>query len=192
MKDNEQLSFSSLIFDTLFGIAIFFSIDSFMEIKGIPQLLFYAFSIIVIVHWWLNFKSADDMFTTEVSNSVTDIALGIVEVILLQYFIINAKDFSYMTSTILISIVILLDLAWGLIWRYIGKWKTNNISKIDKMNKELETTIKLDFCILIAFILILAISSIISEIWFLALFFLTYIIYIIFSFKLKIIDLEVF
>ena len=45
MKIIEQIEFSSVLFDTLFGLILFFSLDSFLEIKGIAPFIFYLFKM---------------------------------------------------------------------------------------------------------------------------------------------------
>ncbi len=77
----QQFSFSSLLFDTLFGLIVFFGLDSFLEIKEPIAFAFYIFSNIILIHWWLLFKSVDDTFGKEVENSVTDLLFGLVYVI---------------------------------------------------------------------------------------------------------------
>jgi len=78
MKIIEQIGFSSVLFDTLFGLILFFSLDSFLVIKGAASFIFYLFSTIIIIHWWLVFKSADDAFEEEVTDSAVDLIFGII------------------------------------------------------------------------------------------------------------------
>ena len=69
IKKGQQIEFSSVLFDTLFGLVLFFSIDSFLDIKDPLHFVFYLFSIIILVHRRLFFKAADDAFDEEVTDS---------------------------------------------------------------------------------------------------------------------------
>jgi hypothetical protein len=98
-----QLDFSSVLFDSLFGLILFFSFDSFLDVAGVPNFILYVFSIVILVHWWLLFKSVDDILKTEVTNSVVDIIFGIVDIILLVFITIYSKYFN-MPNVILFTV----------------------------------------------------------------------------------------
>ncbi|HRY91580.1 MAG TPA: hypothetical protein P5229_04545 [Candidatus Gracilibacteria bacterium] len=73
MKAVQQIEFASVFFDTLFGLVLYFSLDSFLDITDPVHFIFYIFSAIILVHWWLIFKSCDDMFDKEVTDSALDL-----------------------------------------------------------------------------------------------------------------------
>ncbi|MEI8253484.1 MAG: hypothetical protein WCG25_07260 [bacterium] len=65
----QQIEFSSVLFDTLFGLILFFSIDSFLEIHNPLHFVLYLFTLIILIHRRLIFKSCDDAFDKEVTDS---------------------------------------------------------------------------------------------------------------------------
>ncbi|MCX6794699.1 MAG: hypothetical protein NTY31_01775 [Candidatus Falkowbacteria bacterium] len=192
MKIVQQIDFSSVLFDTLFGLILFFCLDSFLEIKGILPFIFYLFSIVILVHWWLNFKSADDAFGEEVTNSAIDLVFGIIYVILIEYIILNAKLFAVTTATWFLISLLAIDLIWALIWRYIGRWNTTDKEKIKRMEKELDHCILVNSAATAVFIFLVIMAQFLPLPFYIAGFIVLYIIFIIATFKTKIIDLRIF
>lgn len=187
-----QRNFSTLLFDTLFGLILFFSIDSFLNIKDPFHFTFYLFSTIVLIHWWLIFKSADDAFGQEVSDSSIDLVAGIIYMILLEYVILLAKDGNYTGALGYLIALFSIDFIWALLWRFIGKWKTKDTKKIRSMEKELNYTLILNIFMIFITSILLFLSSIISAPLLVILFILSYIIYIVFTYKTQIIDMKIF
>ena len=187
-----QTEFSAVFFDTLFGLVLFFNLDSFLDIKDPIHFIFYMFGIVLITHWWLAFKSSDDAFGEEVNRSVLDLVMGILYIIAIEYFILFAKDFQYQTALIFLVGLIGLDLIWAAIWKYIGKWKTSDQTKIASMEKELASTIAVDIIALILFLLVFTASFFLNSAGFLITFLISYCIYIYLTFKFKIIDIKFF
>lgn len=192
MKIVQQIDFSSVLFDSLFGLILFFCLDSFLEIKGVLPFIFYIFSIVILVHWWLNFKSSDDAFGEEVTNSAVDLVFGIIYVILIEYIILNAKLFAVTTATWFLISLLAMDLLWALIWRYVGKWNTIDKEKMKRMEKELDHTILVDSSAVAIFIFLVMMAQFLPLPFSVASFIILYIIYIIATFKTKIIDLRIF
>jgi hypothetical protein len=192
MKIIQQKEFSSILFDTLFGLILFFGLDSFLDIRGALPFVFYLFSTIILIHWWLIFKSADDAFDEEVTDSAVDLAFGIVYVVLIEYIVLNAKLFSMMAATGYLLILLSVDLIWALAWRYIGKWSTKDKEKIKRMEKELDHNIRINLAIIAAFSLLIILAQFLSPVLFVIIFIVLYIAYIIATFKTKIIDLKIF
>src|SRR3989338_4804566 len=143
-KIKEQISFSGVFFDSMFGLILFFSLDSFLTIEKPIHFVFYAFTTIILVHWWLAFKSADDSFGQDVADSALDLVFGIVYIFLLEYAILYAADFEYMTAVLFILALIGIDMIWALVWRYVGKWQTDNRATIRQMERELNNTLLAD------------------------------------------------
>ena len=192
MKIVQQIEFSSVLFDTLFGLILFFCLDSFLEIKGVPPLIFYLFSIVIVVHWWLNFKSADDAFGEEVTDSAIDLVFGIIYVILIEYIILNAKLFAVTTAIWFLISLLAVDLIWALIWRYVGRWNTTDKEKIKRMEKELDNCLLVNSATIAVFIFLIIMAQFLSPALYIAGFIILYIIFIIATFRTKIIDLRIF
>jgi hypothetical protein len=188
----QQMQFSSLLFDTLFGLILFFNLDSLLEITRGSQLIFYLFTMIILVHWWLIFRSADDAFGEEVANSATDLLFGLVYLVLLDLIILLAKTLAYDQVVILLLALLIIDLAWILVWRYVGRWETTGREKIKTMEHELNSNLKINLLMIAVFLLLFLTLSHLSLPLFIFLFILGYLIYIILTFKYKIIDLKIF
>lgn len=192
MKIIQQIEFSTVLFDTLFGLILFFCLDSFLEIRGVLPFIFYLFSVVILVHWWLVFKSADDAFNEEVTDSAVDLLFGIIYIILIEYIVLNAKLFATTTATWFLVSLLIVDLIWALIWRYVGKWHTENKEKIKCMEKELNHNIQINSIMILVFIFLIIIAQFLSPALYIFGFIILYLIYIIITFQKKIIDLRIF
>src|SRR5574337_983720 len=91
LKFLNQLEFSSLLFDTIFGLILFYSFDSLIGIGSAAIMAFYLFSMLILIHWWLIFKSTDDSFSEEVTDSAADIVFGIIYAVVLYYLIQSSR-----------------------------------------------------------------------------------------------------
>jgi hypothetical protein len=187
-----QLDFSSVLFDSLFGLILFFSFDSFLDVAGVPNFILYVFSIVILVHWWLLFKSVDDILKTEVTNSVVDIIFGIVDIILLVFITIYSKYFNMPNVILFTAALFLVDLLWGVLWKYVGKWKTKDKVQIRKMEKELTNTIISDAIGIGSFLLLYALIPYLPINLILAVFIFFYGAYIVLTFKKNLIDIKFF
>ena len=192
-KSNNQLEFSPILFDTLFGLIIFFNIDTFLELRDPYHIIFYLLGVVVVIHWWLMFKSTDDYFGTEVTKSALDIFFGILYMVCLVYFVHFAKEFEYIKSLIALISLFTLDLIWALIWQYIGQWQTKNKEVIAVMEHDLNKTIKGSSLALLSLLSLLLLSwFVLSAQVFVIIFGILYIAYIFLTFRQKIIDFRVF
>ena len=192
IKRGQQIQFSTVLFDTLFGLILFFSLDSFMEIKDPVHFIFYLFSIIILVHRWISYKACDDAFDEEVTDSGLDLIIGIVQLVLIEYVVLCARWADYVTTGWFLIALIVLDLIWTLVWRYVGKWHTRDKNKIKAMENELNNNLKIDIVAFVVFLWLLLLSPLLSPLVFVIGFIWLYIIYIILSFRYKIIDLDIF
>jgi len=192
IKKVEQIEFSNLLFDTLFGLVLFFGIDSFLEIKEPLYFIFYLFSMIIVIHWWLAFKAADDAFEKEVTNSAIDLVVGIIELILIEYIILMARSYNYPAAIWFLISLLGIDILWTIIWRYFGKWRTKEPELIKSMEQELDHNLKADLTALILMILLALIVPYVSFTIFIISFILIYLFFIIQTFRLKIIDINIF
>lgn len=192
LKETSQIEFSSLLFDTLFGLVLFFNIDLFLDIKNPWHLALYFASFFVLVHWWLIFRSADDAFEEEVTDSAADLIFGIIYLIFIDYIILLSRAFDYRGATIFLAALLSIDLVWALIWRYVGEWQSKDPEKIKMMEKELDHTIRIDSVALLCFVPLVAITNFLSAAAFVTIYILVYLLYIIMTFKTKIIDIKIF
>ena len=192
LKEASQIEFSALLFDTLFGLVLFFNIDLFLEIRNAWHFIFYLVSFFILVHWWLIFRSADDAFQEEVTDSGADLILGIIYLIFIDYIILLSRNFQYKDATTFLIALFAIDLVWGLIWRYVGKWHSEDAEKIKLMEKELDHTIRIDLIALALFIPLTLITPIITPPVFVLLYILFYLVYVILTFRTKIIDIKIF
>ena len=188
----EQIAFSSLLFDSLFGLVLFFSMDSFLDIKDPAHFIFYLFSTIILVHWWLIFKSVDDIHGKEVNNSLIDLVLGIGYVIFLEYVVLYAKEFDYLMATKFLLAVFLLDLIWALLWRYVGKWYARNKTHIGEMESELDIDIRLSLLMVVLLGVTLWLGQYLNAWQFVVVFVVEYLFYMFLTFKYQIIDIDLF
>lgn len=191
-KKTQQIDFSSVLFDTLFGLVLFFSVDSFLEINDPLNFIFYLFSIVIIIHWWLIFKSTDDMFEKEVTDSGLDVVIGIIELIIIEYIVLTSRSFDYIQAGWFLAALFSIDLIWTIIWRYVGKWKTTDLEKIKSMENELNNNLKILVSGLAAFLILLFFAHLLLPINFVCGFIVLYLAYIILTFKYKIIDINIF
>lgn len=189
---NEQIAFSSILFDSLFGLVLFFSIDSILDIKNFPNLFFYLFSIIILVHWWLIFKSCDDAYDQEVTDSALDIIIGIVQLVFIEFIVMASRSSDYILATKFFIALLLVDLLWAIIWLYVGRWRSEDIVKIHSMENELKNNIKIDLITLFVFLVFYVFFQYSLPLVFIIGFIALYISYIYLSFKFRIINIDIF
>lgn len=192
MGKASQYNFSSLLFDTLFGLVLFFNLDFFLEMKNPWHFGFYLISFFILIHWWLLFRAADDTFGAEVENSLVDLLFGLGDLILITYVILLSRNFEYQQATYFLIALFALDLSWALIWRLVGKWSTPDQSKIQAMERELNYTIIFDIISIILLIGLIISAPWLVAAWYVYLFAAIYIIFTFLTFQFKIIDLRSF
>lgn len=188
----QQIGFSSILFDTLFGLVLFYSMDSFLDIKDPLHFIFYLFSVVILVHWWLIYKSADDAFGEEVANSGLDLIIGIIQVIFIEYISLTSRNFSYQTTTWFLIVLLVSDLVWVLIWRYVGQWHVKNSIKITNMENELHNDLLATIPAFLSFLSLATLGSFLSPTIYVFLFVTFYFLFILLTFKFKIIDINFF
>jgi len=186
-----QSEFSSLLFDTLFGLILFFNIDSFLEIKDPLHFIFYTFSFLIIVHWWFEIKATLDSYGDEITKTIAHTMIGMVLIISLDIFVLLVKNFEVATAIFFLITVFLLDIIWCLIFLYIGKWGVKDQLKILMMETELANNLKCDLIavnlFVVLFILVPTLGASISV----AAFIMIYSFYIYLTYHYKIIDIPV-
>ncbi|EKD64880.1 MAG: hypothetical protein ACD_50C00273G0002 [uncultured bacterium] len=192
MKKTNQIEFASILYDTIFGLILYFGIDSFLDIREPVHFVFYFFSNIILIHWWLIFKSTDDTFGDECSDSVLDLVLGIIYLILIEFVVLFSRSFDYEKAFYFLIALLGVDLVWALMWKFIGKWRTKSKAEVRHMERELSGNIWSNVVILILLVPLFALINYISAGYFVLVFILTYLVYILLTFKYKIIDIKWF
>lgn len=166
--------------------------DSFLEIKDPLHFLFYLFSVVILVHWWLIYKSVDDAFGEEVANSGLDLIIGIIQIIFIEYIALTSRDFSYLQTTWFVVCLLASDLLWTAIWRFVGRWHTHHPSKVKVMESELKNNFLTTIPVLIIFLLLIVCHSLLSNQIYVFCYIASYILFIVLTLKLKIIDVSLF
>lgn len=185
-----QKQFSSILYDSLFGLILFFSLDSFLEISDPIHLLFYLFSTIVVVHWWLLFKAAEDAFG-ETRNSAIYIIINLICLILLEFTILFSKTFNYQKTAAFLLILLIVDLCWAILVSYFHNWAQKDKTILKLIKKELKNIVLSDIIVIIPLFALIYLGESLSAIAFVISYIFIYLIYVILSFVLKIIDLKI-
>lgn len=194
-EERQRVEFSSLLFDTYFGLLLYFTIEKFLIIGDPLHFAFYLWSTVFLIHWWLLFKSADDAFGREVSDSTADLLFGIVYVVFIQLAILFAAEFDYIKSALFVILLLAVDLAWALIWRYAGPWETTrDRGRIAFMEHELDANIATNAVMIPLFSALLGINHFnpLTPLLFVVIFVFLYALYIMLTYRHKILNLDLF
>ena len=192
VKFFNQLEFSSLLFDTIFGLILFYSFDSLIAIGQPLTLVLYLFSMLIVVHWWLLFKSTDDSFAEEVTDSAADIVFGILYAIVLYYLVQYSRSSNIAAEVWCLVGVLALDFTWSSIWRYVGQWRTKDAHCIARMEQILERNIALDVGFGLIFTVLGIMASHFSSNWISGLYVGLYSLFIAGTFICKTLDIDIF
>ena len=185
-----QIEFPTILYETIFGLIIYFNLDSFAQIKNSLHFIFFFTSFILVIHWWLMFEAAADQFGEETRSSALNLSLNIVYLTLINYIVQFAAVFDYYKANIFLLLLLIGDILWALIWKHVKPWKTTDSLRIKEMKLELIKIIKSDLILVIPVIALLVVGNIISPISFVLIFAISYFLYIFITFKWKIIDLR--
>lgn len=192
LKIFNQLDFSTLLFDTLFGLVLFYSFDSLLDIRNTLNFIFYLFSTIIVVHWWLMFKSADDIYAEEVTDSAADLIIGILDVIFLDYVVIISRGTTFANAIYYLFALFILDLIWALIWRFVGAWRTIDKGKIGFMEGRLNKNIYIDIFMILGISGLIVTQNLFSPVLFSIVYIGLYCLYMAFTFLYKVVDIDIF
>lgn len=192
LKFLNQLEFSTLLFDTIFGLILFYSFDALFNITKFHTLVFYLFSMFILVHWWLIFKSTDDSFDEEVTDSAADIVFGIIYTIILYYFVQYSRSADYKTAIAYLLGLFAIDFLWSVIWRYVGKWRTTDQARIKTMERILEKGIALDVIFGLVFAGLFVVRGVMTDWLFIGASVAVYFVYMGMTFKLKTLNIDIF
>lgn len=142
-----QTEFSPLLFDVLFGLLIFQSVGWFFALKDAVHFCFFTLSLLIIIHWWMKYKSEEEVYGLDVNNSSIDLLFGVVEIILLEAAMLAATQADYVSSAFFFAIPLVTEAVWALLWRIFGSWRRSSKQKVAFMERLLERTMLLDLCI---------------------------------------------
>lgn len=179
-----------MLYDTLFGLVLFFSLDSFLEIKDPAHLVFYLFTTVVLIHWWLMFKSADDIFVKGLRESALHIVVNIAYILLLEFMILHARSFEGVRAIWYLVAVLLLDLFWAWMVLVADRWNGADAKRIRLMKTELRHIIRIGVSTATLLAVLAVAAPFLTDAWFVALFVASYGLFIALSFRYKIIDLD--
>jgi len=187
-----QTEFSPLLFDVLFGLLLFQSIGWFFALKDAVHFCFFALSLLIIIHWWLKYKSEEEVYGLDVNNSSLDLLFGVAEFVMLEAAILAATQADYVSATFFFTLPLLTEAVWALLWRIFGKWSRSSKQKVAFMERLLERTLILDlsFAALIGGLLTSSVSLTAGQ--FVGAFAGIYALYIILTFVLEMVGLKIF
>lgn len=187
-----QTEFSPLLFDVLFGLLLFQSIGWFFSLKDAVHFCFFALSLLIIIHWWMKYKSEEEVYGLDVNNSSLDLLFGVAEVVILEAAMLAATQADYITAAFFFILPLLTDAVWALLWRIFGKWRRSSKQKIVFMERLLERTMVLDlaFAAIIGGVLTAGVSM--TAGLFVAIFAAVYCLYIVLTFVLEMVGLKIF
>lgn len=187
-----QTEFSPLLFDVLFGLLLFQSIGWFFALKDAVHFCFFALSLVVIIHWWMKYKSEEEVYGLDVNNSSLDLLFGVIEIVLLEAAMLAATQADYVSAAFFIAMPLVTEAVWALLWRIFGSWSRSSKPKVKFMERLLERTLFLDlsFAALIGGLLMSSVSLTAGQ--FVAIFAAIYAVYIVLTFVFEIVGLKIF
>lgn len=187
-----QTEFSPLLFDVLFGLLLFQSIGWFFSIQDATHFCFFAVSLLIVIHWWMKYKSEEEVYGLDTSNSSIDLLFGVVEVILLEAGLLAATKADYVTAAFFFLLPLMSEAIWAVLWRIFGKWKRSSMQKITFMKRLLERTLLLDlaFAAIIGGLLTSSVSM--TAPMFVGIFAGIYGLYIVMTFVFEMVGLKIF
>lgn len=187
----QQAEFSPILFDTLFGLLVFLNIGAFAGLADATHFAFYLASLVVVLHWWLKYKAADDAYGLEVNNSTLDLLFGIGEIVLLQMAMLAAAQAEYSTAIAYFAMPLLLEAAWALLWRFFGTWAHSSRQRIRFMEQELEATLFLNLGTAAVFGGLVALSAVLSPAGLVWSFIAACVLHIAMTYRFELIDVKV-
>ena len=192
-KKTGQHEFATVLYDTLFGLVLFFSLDSFLDVTDPAHFLFYLFATAVLVHWWLMFKASEDIFGNEFRVTALHLVLNLSVILLLEFFILNARSFNYLAAALFMLAVFVVDMIWAGLALRVHPFKAKGRA-LAAMRKELRYIVGTDAVVVALFGALTATTFLFAlpPLLFVVGFVGVYLFFIQLSFKFQIIDLKVF
>lgn len=183
-----------MLYDSLFGLVLFFSLDAFLDITEPAHFLFYLFSTAVLVHWWMMFKAAEDLFGTEVRETAGHLVFNIGIILLLEFMILNARSGAFIAAAWYLIAALAADLAWAALTLGFHRWKMRDRRRLAAARQELRYIVLTDAVAIALFgaLLWLAAALALPALAFVLGFVTIYLLFIGLSFRFQIIDLKMF
>lgn len=185
-----QREFIPLLYDTLFGLILFFSLDSFLEIKDPAHFVFYLFTTFIVIHWWLMFKAAEDTFDPGVRDTAVHVVANITYIVLLEFMILMAKEFALHKAVMFLLAVLVLDTVWAVAVLVAGKWRRGAPDRVAGMSHDLLAIVRTDAFLVVGLAALLACSSWLATAWETVVFVALYGVFIYMTFRAKIVDIR--
>lgn len=192
MIPEHQTEFSPVLFDVLFGLLIFQNIAWFFSIRDAAHFCFFIFSIVLVSHWWLKYKSEEEVYGLDVNNSSLDLLFGVIEIVLLESGLLAAGQGDFVSAAFYFSLPLLTEAAWALLWRIFGTWRRSSKQKVKFMEQLLVRTLFLDLGAAAIIGGVLTSSVVLTAGQFVAVFAAAYSAYIVLTFALEIVELKLF
>lgn len=186
----QQMEFPGVLFDVLFGFIMFLSIDSFLGIDSPLHFAFYLFSIVILLHWWLIFKSAGDISNEAFRVPGISIIIRITELIIIEHTVLAAGSFDFMLMVWFMVSLIFINLLWAVARRYAGESLGTNERKIKGSKKDLDGVLVVNSVVLMLFSSLAFFSQFAQVSLSAVIFVIFYCFFIALTFKYKIIDLK--
>jgi len=190
LKNISQLEFPALLYDSLFALILFFSFDSFLDVDGPAHWVLYVFAMLVVIHWWLMFKAADDVFERGLRESAVGILINIGYLVLLDIILLYAQTFAYREAASVLLGLILLDMVWVIFMLRFERWGRFSSEARRTMQHELRLIIRTDLLAVLPLILLVVAGAHLAAGTFVALLVVIYAVYVTATFKEKIIDIR--
>lgn len=187
-----QTEFSPLLFDVLFGLLLFQSIGWFFAIQDATHFCFFALSLLIVIHWWMKYKSEEEVYGLDTGNSSIDLLFGVMEVVLLEAGMLAATKADYVSAAFFFVLPLVTEAVWATLWRLFGKWKRSSTQKIAFMERLLERTLLLDlsFAAVIGGLLTSSVSM--TAGMFVGIYAVIYALYIVLTFVFEMVGLKIF
>jgi hypothetical protein len=186
----QQMEFPGVLFDVLFGFIMFLSIDSFLGIDSPLHFVFYLFSLIILIHWWLIFKSAGDISSEAFRVPGLPIIIRITELIIIEHAVLAAGSFDFILMVWFIVSLIFINLLWAVARRYAGECIGTNERKIKGSKKDLDGILVVNSVVLMLFSFLALFSQFAQVSTSAVIFIVFYCFFIALTFRYKIIDLK--
>lgn len=188
----QQTEFSPLLFDVLFGLLLFQSIGWFFAIRDAVHFSFFALSLLVVIHWWMKYKSEEEVYGLDTNNSSVDLLFGVVEIVFLEAAMLAATKADYVSAAFFFLLPLLSETVWAVLWRVFGKWKRSSKQKIAFMERLLERTVLLDLSFAAVIGGLLTTSVNLTAGMFVGIFAVIYASYIVLTFVFEMVGLKIF
>lgn len=184
--------FGSLLHDTLYGLVIFFGLGAFIGIGDAVHLAFYVTALVIVVHWWLMFKTAEHSFSPGVRDTAVHVVVNIGYIGLLEIMVVYAQLYDYLSATAALLAVIMLDLVWVWAVEHARRWERGDRRGVAVMRRVMRDIMRTDIAVGIPLALLMTLSGVIGTGAYVTLFIFVYAVYVVLTFRYRIVDMRFF